>query len=30
MKKKVGIKNKAKDKRFINVAPEIKKGLVEE
>tara|TARA_Y100000015_G_scaffold43057_1_gene52010 strand:- start:6096 stop:7115 length:1020 start_codon:yes stop_codon:yes gene_type:complete len=28
--KKVGIKNKAKDKRFINVAPEIKKGLVEE
>ena len=28
--KKVGIKNKAKDKRFINVAPEIKKGLVKE
>ncbi|BAQ86666.1 hypothetical protein [uncultured Mediterranean phage uvMED] len=27
--KKVGIKNKAKDKDLINVAPEIKKGLVE-
>ena len=28
--KKVGIKNKAKDKDLVNVAPEIKKGLVEE
>ena len=28
--KKVGIKNKAKDKDLVNVAPEIKKGFVEE